>query len=218
MQPAAFRYNPTDKMSKTDQYKEATDVFDRYAGELLAYVQGKLQDAEESRELLSEVLMKLYRNSEHLPEIDNVRAWLYRITHNTVMDYFREQQRRSEAATPFEEKEVEECIYRSMEKLVPAMVAMLPDEYGQAVEWADLEGVPQKEIADRLGISLSGAKSRVQRGRKKLKYLFTECLWMESDRKGRPVSAAIKPGCRPLRHLIQEKETVPSVDNGACDC
>ena len=67
---------------------------------------------------------------------------------------------------------------------LPFMIAELPDAYREAVELYELKGVSQQEIADRLGISLSGAKSRVQRGRKKLKSLLSDCCSFEKDRRG----------------------------------
>ena len=64
------------------------------------------------------------------------------------------------------------------------MIAQLPDPYREAVELYELKGMPQQDIADKLGLSLSGAKSRVQRGREKLKSLLFSCCSFEQDRRG----------------------------------
>ena len=48
----------------------------------------------------------------------------------------------------------------------------------------DFEGMSQKEYADRLGISISGAKSRVQRAREKLKDLILKCCDYQFDKYG----------------------------------
>ena len=66
---------------------------------------------------------------------------------------------------------------------------------------SELEGLSQKEMAIRLGISYSGAKSRVQRGREKLKALFLECCHLEFSRDGSIVSASIKDSCVPLQRF-----------------
>ena len=53
-----------------------------------------------------------------------------------------------------------------------------------ARELAEIEGLPQQEVADRLGLSLSGAKSRIQRGRAMLKDALERCCRFEFDRRG----------------------------------
>jgi RNA polymerase sigma-70 factor (ECF subfamily) len=58
---------------------------------------------------------------------------------------------------------------------LPGFVASLEPEYAEAVRLVDLEGVSQKELAARLGLSASGARTRVQRGRKQLKEKLLEC-------------------------------------------
>ena len=64
------------------------------------------------------------------------------------------------------------------------MIQSLPDHYGQAVMLSEIEGLPQKEVAARQGISLSGAKSRVQRGRSMIKDMMLACCHLEFDRLG----------------------------------
>ncbi|MFA0960999.1 sigma-70 family RNA polymerase sigma factor [Roseivirga sp. BDSF3-8] len=205
----------------TNACEGAGHVFGQYARQLHGYLRKKLGNDQDSEELLSDVMMKLYKNCERLEEVDNVRAWLYRITYNAAMDYYRDRQKKqeSERAAGNIEVPVEQDIYQSMSQLVPAMVNLLPEEYRSAVMWCDLEGLSQQEVADKLNISLSGAKSRIQRGRKKLKELFSECIWIESDRRGRPVSYSIKPHCNPLQHLADpiNQNLLPGAE-GDCGC
>jgi RNA polymerase sigma-70 factor (ECF subfamily) len=61
----------------------------------------------------------------------------------------------------------------------------LPSPYREAVTLIDLEGIPQKEAALRAGLSLSGMKSRVQRGRQALEQLVHDCCHIELDATGR---------------------------------
>ena len=67
------------------------------------------------------------------------------------------------------------------------MIFSLPEPYRQALVLTEFEGLTQKELASRLGISLSGAKSRVQRGREKLKQDLLECCRFEFDRRGKVI-------------------------------
>ncbi len=56
---------------------------------------------------------------------------------------------------------------------------------GTAITLSEFEGLRQKEVAMTLGLSVSGAKSRIQRGRKMLKELLLECCHFELDSRGR---------------------------------
>jgi RNA polymerase sigma-70 factor (ECF subfamily) len=74
---------------------------------------------------------------------------------------------------------------------------LLPGEYRLPLLLSDLEGLPQKEVAERLGLSLSAAKSRVQRGRERLKSAFTECCHLTLDHRGTVMDYQARDGeCR----------------------
>ncbi len=63
------------------------------------------------------------------------------------------------------------------------MIERLSEDYRQAVTLVDLEGLAQQEAAVQLGLSLSGMKSRVQRGRRQLKGMLEACCTIELDRR-----------------------------------
>jgi RNA polymerase sigma-70 factor (ECF subfamily) len=67
------------------------------------------------------------------------------------------------------------------------MIAGLPEHYRQALLLTEYQGLTQEQLAERLGISLSGAKSRVQRAREKLRDMLLRCCHFEFDRRGRIV-------------------------------
>jgi RNA polymerase sigma-70 factor, ECF subfamily len=74
------------------------------------------------------------------------------------------------------------------------MVRGLPDGYRRAIELTDLEGLTQAAAAERLGLSLPGAKSRVQRGRARLKDMLLRCCEIETDRRGRVIAFEARDG------------------------
>jgi RNA polymerase sigma-70 factor (ECF subfamily) len=65
------------------------------------------------------------------------------------------------------------------------------------VTLVDLEGVAHKDAARMLGLSVPGAKSRVQRGRRKLRGMFDECCRLEFDARRRVVGYQCRPGRDP---------------------
>ena len=79
-----------------------------------------------------------------------------------------------------------------------AMLPSIPEKYRAAVELAEVEGLTQQQVGQRLGLSLSGAKSRVQRGRKILRNMLLGCCHLEFDRRGNVVDyerRGGRPGC-----------------------
>jgi RNA polymerase sigma-70 factor (ECF subfamily) len=63
------------------------------------------------------------------------------------------------------------------------MLNRLLNDYREALTLVELEGFTQQATAERLGLSLSGMKSRVQRGRKQLKQMLDECCVIQLDRR-----------------------------------
>jgi RNA polymerase sigma-70 factor (ECF subfamily) len=101
------------------------------------------------------------------------------------------------------------------------MVQSLPETYRQAIVLSEFEGLTQKELAARLDLSLSGAKSRVQRGRAQLKKMLLDCCRFEFDRRGTVIECEPRrktscPECGPpdnLQRLGAARTQVTSMGN-----
>ena len=68
-------------------------------------------------------------------------------------------------------------------------VARLPEAYRHAITLVELQGLTQADAAKIAGVSLSGMKSRVQRGRRLLREMFEECCSLKIDARGRVTEA-----------------------------
>lgn len=150
-------------------------VFENYRNNLARFIQSRVKDPVESEELLSEVMMKIYKNCEKIEGIRNTEAWLITIARNTINDYFREHQKTGRGE--LKEETVEEDdpnLIQSLSACVPSLLNKLPPKYAQPLIQHEMEGISQKDLAVQYNMSESGLKSRVQRGRKMLKSLFTE--------------------------------------------
>lgn len=185
------------KATASDSCAAVAPVFLAYEAQLKGFVQKRVLDKEVADDILQQLYLKLYKNCEQLQEVHNLKAWLYQITRNTVYDFFRESSRRQplDAETELPEEGLPEQTRHEVEALVEPLINLLPPEYAEPLRMSELEGISQKEIAERLGISYSGAKSRIQRGREKLKQLFLECCHLEFDKDGQVMSAQVKASC-----------------------
>jgi RNA polymerase sigma-70 factor (ECF subfamily) len=139
-----------------------------------------------AEDLVQEVLLKAYSQLDRLEKKEKLLPWLYQITRNVLIDYFR----RNKPAQEFDEAafaknaDINETTVRELAGCVLPFIQQLPPAYQQAVMLSEIEGVKLKQVAQQQGLSLSGVKSRVQRGRHMLKTMFLECCRIEQDRRG----------------------------------
>jgi hypothetical protein len=84
-------------------------------------------------------------------------------------------------------------------------LATMPEEYRQAVEMVELEGKTMEELSAAAGLTISGAKSRVQRGRRMLRQRLHDCCHVELDRRGNVLGATPNQCCLESAPLQQIK-------------
>ncbi|MFY0592091.1 sigma-70 family RNA polymerase sigma factor [Roseivirga sp.] len=150
-------------------------VFQEYSTKLTRFINSRVSDPVDSEELLSTIMMKIFDHCEKLEKVKNTEAWLIAIARNTITDYFREQQKGlgKHSSQEFVLEETNDP-YQDLEACVPSLIQKLPDKYAKPLADYELKGIPQKQLAIKYGLSESGLKSRIQRGRKMLKTMFIE--------------------------------------------
>jgi RNA polymerase sigma-70 factor (ECF subfamily) len=160
-----------------EECKAVFPIYLEFKDEIQRHILKKVKSKEVAEDLTSQLALKLYNICEKLQDIQNLRAWLYRVASNVVIDYFREEQKSNSQPLVDDalQEEEEDFVIVAVENCVLNLLEQLPEKYRDAVQMSDLEGVSQKEIAERLNISYSAAKMRVQRGRESLKSKFYEC-------------------------------------------
>ena len=154
--------------------------------QLRSYIVKKTGDRDLADDILQEVYIKASQKIKQLEAKDKLKNWLYSITHNTIMDFYRTHQNHEELVDNqfVEELPAEVVNLQKMGQCLRPMFDCLPEKYRQAMILSELDGLSQQAVADQLGLSLSGAKSRIQRGRVKLKDILTDCCNIETGREG----------------------------------
>ena len=119
---------------------------------------------------------------------------MYQITRNVIIDYYRSPERRREIpiglATDLEEQDADSSpgsqsdAKMELSGCLRPMLNRLSADYREAIRLVELEGLTHQEAATKLGLSLPGMKSRVQRGRAQLKQMLDDCCLIELDRRG----------------------------------
>ena len=149
-------------------------VWQAYHLKLRAFIQGKVIDDAASDDILQIVFLKAHSGLASLKDKRKLNSWLYQIARNAITDYFRSQKSVVEIPEwlPQPEADTAEKVYQELSECLRSMIQLLPGKYREAIVLSELEGLTQKEVAKLQGISHSGAKSRVQRGRTLLKNMI----------------------------------------------
>lgn len=168
-----------------------------YREALHRFVLRRVGDEAAAEDIVQDVLVKAYGQRETLRTSTKLRSWLYQITRNAVVDYYRSHKRFEALPEEFasEAADGDACARQELARCLVPLLDTLPDPYRRALRLADFEGVRQREIALRLGLSLSGAKSRVQRARAMLRDALLECCSVELDHRGRAVGIENGKAC-----------------------
>jgi RNA polymerase sigma-70 factor, ECF subfamily len=176
------------------------EVWDQYKTHLYQFIYKRVKNEQDSKDLLHDVLIKTYQFCSKGKPVLYLKSWLFKVTHNAIADYHNKRNSNKFSA-------IDDChtadsdlssVYREASIYIKALVKLLPEKYSSPLIMSDLDDMDQKAIAQQLGLSLTAAKSRIQRARKKLKECFLRCCLVEFDDNGEMISFDIKPQCKAL--------------------
>lgn len=159
-------------------------------------------------DVLQDTILRVHRSADRVHDPRRFGGWVMRVAHSAVASHWAQRQRHPLARSPAPEEagedvrevveEQEDARMRAgLAAWIEAQIEALPPAYRDALRW-DLEGVPQREAAERAGVSWSGMKSRVQRARAMLHERVEACCAVALDRRARVVECVPRgtvPGC-----------------------
>lgn len=189
----------------TDVRLDTEDVWREFGAELGAFVRRRVSDPDRADDVLGEIVLRVHRSIGRVEDREHLIRWLYRITRNAIIDEYRRAERdvrrhevlpddlsETTADVPDEE---EPGALRELAACMRPLLDRLPPEQRRALELTDLDGLTQAAAAAREGISVSGMKSRVQRGRRRLAALLGRCCALTLDARGIPIDYTPPADC-----------------------
>lgn len=164
-------------------------IWNEYCCRLLAFLRSRISDDSEAEDLLQEVFIRVHHHLCCLPPPGKMDGWIYQIARNLVIDHYRRRHTTVELPSdlPAEVEYEEEDPQTGLALSLRQMVDELPDPYREALLLTEYQGLSQVELAGRLSLSVSAAKSRVQRARDKLRAMILACCHVELDRRGKVI-------------------------------
>ena len=151
-------------------------AWSQHERELRAWRTHRLGNAQEAEDLLQDLFIKALGRNRQFCEMVNARAWLFAVARNTLTDHLRREKDQVELPEDLQAPHEEPVPVDSLAACLPRALQELSAADREALTLCDLEGLTQEAYAELKGLNLPGAKSRVQRARKRLhEHLSTAC-------------------------------------------
>jgi RNA polymerase sigma-70 factor, ECF subfamily len=203
-----------------DVIAQFEDIYTEFNARLRRFILNKVSDPATADDILQEVFLKIHDRIDTLRDAEKLQSWVYQITRNAIIDHYRRDVSMAELpeALALPEEYDEPDTVSELGTSVRLMLNCLEEKYQQALLLTEYQGLTQQEMASRLGISLSGAKSRVQRARDKLKNALLDCCHFEFDRLGKVISYHPRCSSCATSHYPQDSEQCESGEEQDSGC
>jgi RNA polymerase sigma-70 factor (ECF subfamily) len=169
-------------------------VWNQTEHKLKSFVFRYTKDRAVADDIVQDVFLKVHANLGQLKESDKLPGWIFQIARNTIMDHFRSRGKTIDVKDiDWEDGDtsLNDCVLSCLQQ----MMTTLPEKYRYALELTELNDLSQRDLAKKLNISYSGAKSRVQRARQMLKEKMDAAYHIKFDSYGNVIVCQDKVPC-----------------------
>ena len=151
-----------------------------YEKRVLALTRRMCKNPEDAAEAAQEAFFAAWQGLKNFREESSFSTWLYRLASNACVDLLRREGRRQTAVSLDDEdlnldipdrlpSPQEEAERRELEEQIEAGLRALPPEYRQVLVLREMHQLRYEEIGSALGLDVGTVKSRISRGRKRLR-------------------------------------------------
>jgi RNA polymerase sigma-70 factor (ECF subfamily) len=168
-------------------------LWDAFHQRLRAYVARRVENPADVDDIVQDIFVRIHERIDSVEHEERVYAWMYQIARHSIIDYYRAPRRRRERPgadaelNNIQAPDLDADDLSAVEELTRCLTPLfdqLTPSYRDALELTEFKGLTQREAASAQQISVSGLKSRVQRGRRQLHDLLRACCEIELDRRG----------------------------------
>lgn len=157
-------------MTASEKHK-VEETYQQEKSRLLGFIRNRIPDETEAEDLMQDVFLRLILNSTGIQTIENITAWIYSVTRNRIVDFFRkkksesleEQQLQSASSNEVlaledilpslgdnpEDKIIADQILEEIEEALDEM----PEEQREVFVYHEIENLSYKQIAEITGVN-----------------------------------------------------------------
>ena len=200
----------TDRLS--EQRLDLESIWAEVGASMDRFVRRRVNDPHQADDVVAEVMLRIHQHLGSLDDRERLTAWVFRIARNAITDHYRRSARRREVPAaelePLTDPSADawlddqDATLAELASCIRPLVEALPRDYRRALELTDFDGHSQVDAARMEGISVSGMKSRVQRGRHQFATLVKQCCDITIDARGELIDFQLRAngcGCPPSR-------------------
>lgn len=154
-------------------------IYEEYSDAIFRHALFRVSNRETAKDLTQETFIKTWQAVEKGQDIENIKAFLYKVASNLIIDHYRKRKEISldflkDSGLDFVKESEHNIDFMDLNRVLAAL-NKLPEKYRQAVEMRYIEDMQPKEIAALLGKSENSVSVQIHRGVEQLKkYLGSE--------------------------------------------
>lgn len=141
-------------------------LYTQYRGKVLGYIRARVNNREDAEDLCQDVFVKVFRAADRYDaEKSAPGTWIYAVTRNAVIDYFRKNRPAEELPEDLTDDALPEdaVMQNALLDELAAALEQLPDELTDIIVARYYDRLPLTEIAERMGLSYGAVKLRHQK-------------------------------------------------------
>ncbi len=150
-----------------------TELYNEHSQAVYNTILRLIRHSGEAEDILQESFVVAFQRIDQFTMTGGFRAWVKRIAINKTVDLIRKKHISFVEFNPAwmgvpDETEVDEAAYAGSMDKIAAAIESLPDGYRTVFNLYAVEGLPQAEIAELLGLEHSTVRTQYHRARQKI--------------------------------------------------
>lgn len=181
--PESLYHNEQDLLTQIAEGNEQAfrHLFHSYRDKLYSYILKISESKETAEDTVHDVFLKIWVQREKLTEIQNLNAYLYRMAHNEAYNGFRRMAAETLLKSAwdkqpglYESNPEEKLVRKEISRFIQEAINKLTPQQKEVFNMSRELGLPQKEIADRLQISILTVKKHLTNALNQLRKELTD--------------------------------------------